>query len=91
MSEVTFRELNEHERRLDALEARGWPRVQLSTDNLANPAVPTDGELDTAFGTPAVLGPGFVGLIDENNAHANVILCCTVAASWWYVVLTQAV
>jgi len=91
VSEPLFRELASHERRLEALEAQGWPRVQVSTDNLADPAVPTDAELNTAFGTPEVLGPGFIGLIDENNAHANVILCATIAASWWYVALTAAV
>ena len=89
MSEVIFRQLNQHARRLDELEAQGWPRVQLSTDNVSDP--PTDAELNTAFGTPEVLGPGFVGLVDDGNAHAYVWLCCTIAASWWYEQLTLAV
>jgi len=59
-----------------------------STDDTANP--PTDGELDTAFGTPATVGTGFIGLLDDDGGDANVYLCATNGTSWWYVALTKA-
>lgn len=60
-----------------------------STENTANP--PSDAELDTAFGTPAEVGNGFIGLLDDNDADANVYLCVSNGTSWWYVALTKAV
>jgi hypothetical protein len=42
----------------------GW-----AEDNVSSP--PTDAELDTAFGTPAAVGEGFVALLDDNNAATN--------------------
>ena len=38
-------------------------RTIQSTDNVTE-AAPTDAELDSAFGTPASLGRGFIGTID---------------------------
>jgi hypothetical protein len=84
-----IRDLTRHERRLNELEARGWPRVQYSTDNVADP--PTGAELNTAFGTPEVLGPGFVGVLNDNAGGVDVWLCVTLAHTWWYVAMTLAV
>jgi len=64
-------------------------RTILSTDDTANP--PTDAQLDTAFGTPATVGEGFVGLVDDSGAGNNVYLCLSDGTHWWYAVLTKAV
>lgn len=63
--------------------------IAVSTDNVSDP--PTDGELDTAFGAPADLGAGFIGVVDDNDADTDVWLCYTNGTSWWYTVLTKAV
>lgn len=58
-------------------------------DNVSNP--PTDAELDAGFGTPAAVGEGFLGLVDDNNAATNVWLCASVGGAWWYASMTKAV
>lgn len=63
--------------------------IPTSSADVTNP--PTDAELDSAFGTPAALGDGFVGLLDDNAGDANVYLCTTNGTSWWYTALTKAV
>lgn len=63
--------------------------VVFSDDDVSNP--PTDAELDTAFGTPATVGAGFVGLIDDAGADANVYIALSNGISWWYTALTKAV
>lgn len=64
-------------------------RTDLATDNTANP--PTDAELDTAFGTPATVGIGFLAILDDAGAHANVYLVASDGTAWWHVALTKAV
>ena len=85
MSERAIKRL---ERRLDDLTL---PEVgiQVSVNNVANP--PTDAELDTAFGAPANLYPGFMGLVDDADADTTVWLVVTNGTSWWYEGLTKAV
>ena len=61
----------------------------VSTDNVTDP--PTDGELDTAFGTPASVGDGFISLVDDNDAGTKVWLCVALNSKWWYEELTEAV
>lgn len=63
--------------------------IAVSTANVGNP--PADADLDTAFGAPADVGAGFIGVVDDNNADTDVWLCYTNGASWWYVALTKAV
>ena len=58
-------------------------------DNTANP--PTDAQLDTAFGTPAQVGDGFMGLLDDNGAGTAVYLCVARNSAWWYAAMTKAV
>ncbi len=55
-------------------------------------ATPTDANLDTAFGQPATLGAGFVGVLDDNDAGTAVYLCFTTgtAGEWFYVAGTKA-
>lgn len=64
-------------------------RTIVSTDNVSSP--PTDAQLDSAFGTPATVGEGFIGLIDDNNAETDVWLCVAIGSSWFYEQLTKAV
>lgn len=64
-------------------------KTQVSTDNVSDP--PTDAELDTAFGTPATLGEGFIGILDDNSADTDVWLCYTSDTSWFYLQGTKAV
>jgi hypothetical protein len=58
-------------------------------DNVSNP--PTNAELDTAFGTPAAVGDGFVGVLDDAGGSASVWLCVSDGTEWWYEGLTKAV
>lgn len=51
---------------------------------------PTDAELDTAFGTPASLGRGFIGTVDDADGDTNFYLCLTSDASWYYLKFTKA-
>jgi hypothetical protein len=62
----------------------GW-----AEDNVSSP--PTDAELDTAFGTPAAVGEGFVALLDDNNAATAGYLCASLGGAWWYATMTKAV
>ena len=67
----------------------GILELQVATDNTANP--PTDAQLDSAFGTPATVGTGFLAILDDNAAGANVYLCASDGTNWWHVALTKAV
>jgi hypothetical protein len=71
----------------DGKHTKGVTLIQ-STDDVADP--PTDDDLDTAFGTPAALGAGFVGTLDDNSGDADCYLCWTSDTSWYYVKGTKA-
>jgi hypothetical protein len=62
-------------------------RVQVSSANVSAP--PTDAELDTAFGTPAAVGAGFLALLDDNAAGSAVYLIASDGTNWWHVALTK--
>jgi len=64
-------------------------RTKVSVDDVSDP--PTDAELDSAFGTPAALGAGFVGVLDDNSGDADVYICYTSDTSWYYLKGTKAV
>lgn len=49
-------------------------------------AAPTDAELDAAFGTPASLGRGFIGTVDDNDGSAASVLVWTTDSAWFHVV-----
>ena len=68
--------------------SNGGVRVRVATDNVSSP--PTDAQLDTAFGSPATLGEGFVGLVDDNGAGTTVWAVFVVNGAWWYEGLTKA-
>jgi hypothetical protein len=63
-------------------------RVKHATDDVSNP--PTDAELDTAFGTPAAVGAGFVGTLDDNAGGANFYIVSSDGTNWWYTAMTKA-
>ena len=88
MSEDLYRRIADLEKRLTRLEAAGWPRTQYSIANVLDP--PLDGNLDADFGTPATLGPGFIGVVNDNNADTDIWLCVTTATKWYYIQLTEA-
>lgn len=53
-------------------------------------AAPTDAELDAAFGTPASLGRGFIGTIDDNDGNTASVLVWTTDSGWFHVVGTKS-
>lgn len=69
----------------------GWIHqlhVQQDVSDVSDP--PTDAELDSAFGTPASLGRGFIATLDDNDANTDVWLVYTSDASWFYLQGTKA-
>lgn len=52
------------------------------TTNVSDP--PTDAELDSAFGQPADLPDGFVGVVNDNNAGINIWIVRVIGGFWWY-------
>ena len=62
-----------------------------TVDNVSDP--PTDNELDSAFGAPAAVGAGFVGVIDDNDGGTDCYMCWTTgtADEWFYIKGTKAV
>jgi len=51
---------------------------------------PTDAQLDTAFGTPASLGRGFIGTLDDASGETNFYICITTDNSWFWTLMTKA-
>jgi len=71
------------------VQGDGGLRTKVATDNVSDP--PTDAELDSAFGTPATVGAGFVGVLDDNDDATDVYICYTDGSAWFYVKGTKAV
>jgi hypothetical protein len=65
--------------------AGGAARVPQSVANVTE-AAPTDAQLDSAFGTPAALGRGFIGTVDDNDGSTASVLCWTTDSAWFHVV-----
>lgn len=63
--------------------------AEYSTANTSNP--PTAAELNAAFGLPSDLGPGFIGLLNDDGADANVWLALSTGAKWFYTDMTEAI
>jgi hypothetical protein len=68
------------------LVATGGIRVKHSDNDVSNP--PTNAEMVTAFGAAATVGEGFIGVIDDNNAHTNVYLVVSDGTKYWQATLT---
>jgi hypothetical protein len=66
----------------------GGIRTKHSTADVSNP--PTDAELDSAFGTPATVGAGFLGTLDDNGAGSNVYFVFSDGSNWWYRLFVKA-
>jgi hypothetical protein len=75
-------------RRLGGVVAPGSSQ-RYADDDVSDP--PTDAELDSAFGTPATVGAGFVGVLDDNDDATDVYICYTDGSAWFYVKGTKAV
>lgn len=65
----------------------GGVNVPQSVANVTE-AAPTDAQLDSAFGTPAELGRGFIGTVDDNDGSTASVLCWTTDSAWFHVVGT---
>ena len=72
--------------RVDVLETYQMPN---SDANVSNP--PTDAELDAAFGLPAVVGDGYIAILDDAGTHTAVWFIASDGAAWWHGALTKAV
>jgi len=85
-TELLAKSLSKLEARVRALEVQQMP-IQQSTANVSDP--PTDAQLDSAFGTAAQVGNGFIGLVHDNN-QGKLWVAFTVNGVWGYEELTQA-
>ena len=72
--------------RIDVLETYQMPT---SDANVSDP--PTDAQLDAAFGTPAVVGDGYIAILDDAGAGAAVWFIASDGTNWWHGALTKAV
>ncbi|MFA5037766.1 MAG: hypothetical protein WC479_11400 [Candidatus Izemoplasmatales bacterium] len=70
--------------------ATGGIQTIKSVANVSAP--PTDAELDSAFGDPTVVGSGFIGIVDDNDAGTDCYICWTTgtAGEWFYLAGTKA-
>jgi hypothetical protein len=66
----------------------GGINTKYSTANVTNP--PLKAEITGAFGTPAEVDSGWIGIIDDNGAGTAVYLCVSDGSDWWYESLTKA-
>ena len=60
-------------------------RVAQSVANVTE-AAPTAAELTATFGSPATLGRGFIGTVDDNDGSAAGALYWTTDADWFHVI-----
>ena len=51
---------------------------------------PTDAQLDTAFGTPVTLGPGFMACINSGGSGTNFYQVISDGTNWWIFAGTKA-
>lgn len=70
------------------MSAGGIKTIQAVTQ--VNDTTPTAAELTSAFGSPATLGRGFIGLVDDNDGDTNGYLAFTSDASWYFLKFTKA-
>jgi len=73
---------------LKAVFTLGFNTIQ-SVDNVHD-TTPTDAEIDTAFGTPATQGRGFIGTIDDASGETNFYIVVSSDNSWFWTKLTKA-
>lgn len=63
--------------------------ADVSNTNVSNP--PTKAQITSAFGLPASVGDGFVGVIDDNGSGTTLWLCVSKGSEWFYQQLTKSV
>ena len=63
-------------------------RTRITNTDVSFP--PTDAELDSAFGSPATVGAGFLALIDDNGSGLTLWLIASDGTNWWTRSLTKA-
>lgn len=56
----------------------------------ANVTTPTDAELDSAYGTPADVGPGFSAVLDDNGAGISSWWVWSTGTNWFFAAGTLA-
>lgn len=66
----------------------GLRTVQAVTN--VNDTAPTKAELTTALGSPASIGRGFIGTVDDADGNTNFYLVAASDADYFYVKLTKA-
>jgi pyruvate/2-oxoacid:ferredoxin oxidoreductase beta subunit len=74
-------------RRIRKLECAESIR-QYSNASTSNP--PTAAELNTAFGTAAEVGNGYVLILDNGGAGTSIYLIASNGVDWWYTALTKS-
>jgi len=67
----------------------GFISKPVSQDNVTG-ATPSDAEIETAFGTAAACGRGFIGIINDNGSGAALTIVASDGTNWWYKGLTKA-
>jgi hypothetical protein len=72
---------------IDATNAGLQTKVSI---NNVNDTVPTNAELDTAFGQPAAVGAGFLGVINDAGLNVRVFLVISDGTAWHSQLLTVA-
>lgn len=89
MDETLVRKILDHDKMLDNISTQDVKIYgKMSTRNIS--VTPTDNDIDLAMGdTPANLGTGFIGLIND-NASGPVVLVVSDGTKWWYTILTEA-
>jgi hypothetical protein len=63
-------------------------KTKVAETDTANP--PIISELTTAFGDPATLGDGFIGVLDDGGAGTNVYLVAVANGAFYHLLMTAA-
>lgn len=67
---------------------RSW-YPKYSTANVSDP--PSEAELNTEFGSPAIVGAGFTAIVNDAGGESTEWLVWSDGTYWWYVEGTKAV
>lgn len=60
----------------------GGVRTKMAVNNV-NDVLPTQSEMETAFGTAVAVGSGFIGVIKDNNVDTNFFICISNGTSFY--------
>lgn len=90
-SEARFgNDTNYTEFNANGLFSSGTARVHIKYSNYNSSNPPSIADLNAAFGSAAIVGAGFAGLLNDNGGGTNEYLCTSDGANWFYVTLTAA-